>query len=310
MIQKKIQLSAVGFSGESGNFAQTSPTTTPFNHGLRSRSEWFKDTHCVEFIGPLLADICNQDRLILNSVDIDIKLWPCRDEFHLITHPDGLECKISIEDIYLNVCKVAVSPLVMMGHAAGLQITDGKYPFQRTDIRTFNIAQNSYGDTLQDIWQGKVPSRLIVGMVKSSAYSGDFSLNPFHFEHFDVRSIGFYVNGEPTPRPPFKLDIEECDYLQGLISLYRVTGKLNENTDIGITRESYKDGYTLVGFDVDPTTSADFRYLGVPKEGHTRLDIKFKSYLKDPVTVILYATFPETVEIDEARNVKIEDLKK
>ena len=98
--------------------------------------------------------------------------------------------------------------------------------------------------------------------------------------------------------------------VQGLLSLYRVTGKLNENTDIGITRESYKDGYTLVGFDVDPTTSADFRYLGVPKEGHTRLDIKFKSYLKDPVTIILYATFPETVEIDEARNVKIEDLKK
>ena len=37
VIQKKIQLSAVGFSGESGNFAQTSPTTTPFNHGLRAR---------------------------------------------------------------------------------------------------------------------------------------------------------------------------------------------------------------------------------------------------------------------------------
>ena len=113
-----------------------------------------------------------------------------------------------------------------------------------------------------------------------------------------------------TPRPLFKLDIEECEYLQGLISLYRVTGKLNENTDIGITRESYKDGYTLVGFYVDPTTSADFRYLGVPKEGHTRLNIKFKSYLKDPVTVILYATFSETVETDEARNVKTEDLKK
>ena len=66
---------------------------------------------------------------------------------------------------------------------------------------------------------------------------------------------------------------------------------------------SYKDSYALVGFD------ADFRYLGVTKEGHTRPDIKFKSYLKDPVTVI-YATFSETVEIDEARNVKIEDLKK
>ena len=35
----------------------------------------------VEFMGPLMAAICNEDRLILPSVDIDIKLWPTHDEF-------------------------------------------------------------------------------------------------------------------------------------------------------------------------------------------------------------------------------------
>ena len=49
----------------------------------------------------------------------------------------------------------------MMGHAAGLEITKGKYPMQRTDIRTFNISENSYGTTLEDIWQGgKFPATL------------------------------------------------------------------------------------------------------------------------------------------------------
>ena len=51
---------------------------------------------------------------------------------------------------------------------------------------------------------------------------------------------------------------------------YRVSGKLMENTDIGITRESYREGYNLLGFDVDPMTSADFRYLGMLKNGHTK----------------------------------------
>ena len=98
--------------------------------------------------------------------------------------------------------------------------------------------------------------------------------------------------------------------LQGLLSLYRVSGKLMENTDIGITRESYREGYNLLGFDVDPMTSADFRYLGMPKNGHTKLNIRFKSHLEDPVTLILYATFPETMEIDEARNVKLVNKEK
>ena len=32
-----------------------------------------------------------------------------------------------------------------------------------------------------------------------------------------------------------------------------------ENSDIGITRETYRQGYTLIGFDVDPTMSPDFQ---------------------------------------------------
>ena len=76
-----------------------------------------------------MADICNQDQLILPGVDIDIKLWPTQDEFRLITHPPGLKCKLNIDEIYLDVCKVSVSPEVMMGHNAGLEVADSVYPF-------------------------------------------------------------------------------------------------------------------------------------------------------------------------------------
>ena len=101
------------------------------------------------------------------------------------------------------------------------------------------------------------------------------------------------------------MDVENGDYLQGLLSLYRVSGKLMENTDISITIDSYREGYNLIGFDVDHTTSSDFRYTGMPKQGHTKLNLRFKKDLEDPVTLILYATFPETMEIDQTRNVKL-----
>ena len=135
---KKIQLANAGFSGDSGNFAQTHPLVPPLNKGLRTRYIWFDENSVsVEFIGPLMADICNQDRLILPGVDIDIKLWPTRDEFRLMSHPEDIRCKLIVEDISFHVCKVKVSPEVMMGHNAGLEISDSVYPFQRTDIRYF-----------------------------------------------------------------------------------------------------------------------------------------------------------------------------
>ena len=303
---KKIKLANEGFTGDSGDFTQINPDSPPYNHGLKIHHKWFKDFVTVEFVGPLMADICNQDRLILPGVDVDIKLWPTRDEFRLITHPIGMRCKLLIDEIYLNVCKVNVSPEVMMGHNAALEIADSIYPFTRTDIRTFNIAEGNFGMNIEDIWQGEVPTKLVVSFVKSQAYNGDYHLNPFHFEHFDVSDIGFFVNGEATPRPAYKLDFENGIYLQGLNSLYKITGKTMENSDIGITRETYQQGYTLIGFDVDPTTSPDFRYVGKPREGHTKLEIRFKRGLPTPVTVILYATFPENMTIDQARNVCLE----
>ena len=109
----------------------------------------------------------------------------------------------------MNVCKVNVSPEVMMGHNAALEIADSIYPFARTDICTFNIAEGNFGMNIADIWQGEVPTRLVVGFVKSQAYNEDYHLNPFHFEHFDVSDIGFFVNGEATPQPAYKLDINK-----------------------------------------------------------------------------------------------------
>ena len=99
---REYQLHSIGFTGDKGNFSATHPDKTPANYGLKERATWFKpllvkktgDTidrpeyntpTCVEFMGPLLADVCNQDRLILNGVDIDINLWPNRDEFRIIT---------------------------------------------------------------------------------------------------------------------------------------------------------------------------------------------------------------------------------
>ena len=68
-----------------------------------------------------------------------------------------MKCKLNIEEIYLDVCKVSVSPEVMMGHNAGLEVADSVYPFSRTDIRTFNIAEGNFGINLEDMWQGEVP---------------------------------------------------------------------------------------------------------------------------------------------------------
>lgn len=336
---KKIQLQMVGFTNEKGNMDECDPDEDPYNYGLLERFSLFKavstkytldkdgkvalterqkakkdlgelvpnpdevynDPTSVEFMGPLLADICNQDRSILNGVDIDIKLFPNRDDFRLITFPDGKEAIIEIEDIRLNVCKVSVASETILGIEKVLLKMPAMYPLSRTEVRTFNIPQGSYGDTIEDMFQGEVPSRMIVGMVSSEAYSGSYNTNPFRFQHFNIANLGFYVDGEPSPRAPYEFDFKGGQYIQGLQSVYRVLGKWMENTDIGITRESYVQGNTLFGIDADPTGSYNMSYVGKSQSGRTRLFLRFHKPLSEPVTLIAYAVFPEVMQIDQSR---------
>ena len=69
-----------------------------FNFLLKVHSVWFKKITdedetkitCVKLADLLKPHICNQQRMILNGLDVDISCGPSRDEFKLITHPGDL----------------------------------------------------------------------------------------------------------------------------------------------------------------------------------------------------------------------------
>ena len=52
------------------------------------------------------------------------------------------------------------------GYDADLEISNWKYPFQKTDIHIFNFTHSYYCDTLEDVYQGDFLTRLETGFVK------------------------------------------------------------------------------------------------------------------------------------------------
>ena len=51
------------------------------NRGLAKRYGFFKESQIVELIGNLRSDICQQDRFLLNGVEVKIVLWPAKSLF-------------------------------------------------------------------------------------------------------------------------------------------------------------------------------------------------------------------------------------
>ena len=305
---KDLQLSSIGMTSNNDHFDSVKPgqgdLSGAINAGLIARKKLFgvEGKGSGNFKGVLLADICNQARLILDGVDVGITLWPSKNEFRLMS---ANPCQLIIEDIYLDVCKVQVNKYCMTGHKAGLEISNGLYPIQKTVIIAKEIGSGSHGQTFDDLFNGYIPTKMVVGMVDSDAFSGNYQLNPLRFQHFDIDQLGFTVNGEPTPREPYMYDMNNNLFIEAYNSLYEVTGKFGEDFDNGISQEMWKNGLALTAFNVDPTTANDFRYLGMPEKGHSRLTVHLRTATVKPIMLIIYATFPGRVEIDEMRNVTL-----
>ncbi|CAC5381014.1 unnamed protein product [Mytilus coruscus] len=109
------------------------------NASLYNRSLYLSESQTCDLEGPLLHDLFNLDRYILNGVAINVKLYRSRPEFCLLTNEANPNFEVVIEDIALKVCKLQVNPSVITAHAEKLKSTNAKYPFTRTEVRLISI---------------------------------------------------------------------------------------------------------------------------------------------------------------------------
>ena len=128
-------------------------------------------------------------------------------------------------------------------HIESLKLTPVLYPFWRSNIKSFRVAQGSLTFMTDNIFHEKVPSKIIIGMVSNSAYSGGFSKNPFNFKHMDANYLEATVDGQPVPNRPYKPNYEENDYVLSYLSL--LDSDLNKKKGIIISLSEYPNGCCL-----------------------------------------------------------------
>ena len=267
-----------------------------------------------EFRGRLNADIFKQEKNIVNNVPIKISLTQTKDAFRIMTFTKELDskgnpltfpAKLVITDIHLEIEQVFPTPETLL--ATECMLDKGEniyYQMKDTIITTRNIDDGIAHKQYEDLFSGKTPTQMIVGFVDAEAFIGNFYKNPYRFQDFGLSEIEFTINGTPTPCEGMKLDFENDVYLEGLASLYKVAGSLFKSKDIGIERKQYKNGVALFGFDIDPTFSQDYAYLGMAKGGRARLNLRFKTGLTQKIVMIVYAVFPQVYEIGKDRKAR------
>ena len=79
------------------------------------------------------------------------------------------------------------------------------YPTVRSEIRTFTMQDNLVRFDIPNLFQSRIPDRLIVGLLDSRAFNGDVTRDPFCFQKFGLTSIRQIVKGEEYPYETLQL---------------------------------------------------------------------------------------------------------
>ena len=97
---------------------------------------------------------------------------------------------------------VTVSPEIIMAHAATLVKSPALYPYVRMELKAFAVPKGSYQATIDDLYLGNIPNRVVIEMVNGATYSGSYSLNPFNFHHFLCNFLSVSIDGMSVPGKP------------------------------------------------------------------------------------------------------------
>ena len=267
------------------------------NEGFSSRRKWIKNSRSVTMIGRPHVDLCFQDRLILNGVDMKMRFVRSKDVFNLMGNG-----RVVIEDMSLFVRKVRVHPSVQLGHIKALDKTTAKYPLKRVETKVFSIPKHNMSANQENLFLGQLPNRIVLGLVENTAFSGAVDKTPFNFQHYDIDFMALYVDGVQIPSKPLQPDFANENHMRSYASLFNGTGLMSKDQGNDISRDEYGGGYTLFAFDLTPDLS-DSGHFQLVKHGNLRLELHFKTQLPQTVNAIVYAEFDNVIEIDKARNV-------
>ena len=305
---KTGQLSASGWHMDT---AEQFDTLGAQNHGFMTRKQLGQGRRTISLMGRLHADVFNQNRLLIDGVNVHVQLTRSEDRFCIMgpAGNDDEHYKLRLEEASLFVRKVKVLPSARLGIYKALTTASARYPIRRTEQRMFSISNNITSWAQENAVMGALPRRLTVGFLRTDAIHGSYDLNPFNFQHFSINFFALYVNGKQIPSRALQPDFigNNAEYTRSYMQMSSSLGHAFTNQDCGLSYKDFKGGSTLFVFNLNAELT-DGDHIETIKRGTVRIECRFAAALPVPITCLVFSEYDNLILIDKQRNACLDYL--
>ncbi len=252
----------------------------------------------------LHSEIFSQYKALPPKTEITIRLHKHDDNFCLMSKVPVFN---ELEKAFLLIPQLQVTPSVREGQLATLN--SGK-PYilniKKIKLYTYSNAVGKSDLSEPVIFQGQLPKRVVIAIVKANAFNGNLTSNPFKFGHHNISSIALRVDGVAYPMEEIKMDFAQDAYYLAYFLLLEGTDSCFVNNGVTITPSEFKNGHTLFVFDLSPDLHASAPFRSPKAIGKVGVDIRLHAATTESLVVLAYGEFDSEIQINKNREVSIE----
>ena len=176
-----------------------------------------------------------------------------------------------------------------------------KYPTVHSEIHVFSHAANQLEFNEGNLYQGRIPDRLVVGLLHTLSYHGDVAYPPSSFQEFGLSQIEQLVRGEVYPASALELNHNNTHKDPEGYFRFLVASEAWRKGQASMVEPEMWAGAgccTLFMFDNVPNGAADSTLMNPRQDGDLRIRFKLGAAVNHVINVLLYAEFENVLEID------------
>ncbi|KAL3122633.1 hypothetical protein niasHT_003989 [Heterodera trifolii] len=253
----------------------------------------------AQFLSRLDFDLGNQELYLLNNLDLLFSIYKAKDSFliHTLKDKDTQEYRLRVHDVKIYAKMVEVQPSLNMNIHKMLEKQPATYAVRKTEVKSTYISGGRY-EVEYNVFSSTIPRRVTIGLVEYGAFNGNPKLDPFNFKHFDIRDIAVHAGGFIYPMVPYKLAFKKEAFMRAYVDLYEALGMANSDRSCDITRQQFKNGWTLFVIPLTSTLDDSVGY-GLLRSGTTTIRASFNTAIPGGgVEMIVLGEFDQMIMID------------
>ena len=236
-------------------------------------------------------------KIMVPGVEMNFELYFNSPDFYTwATLNDGTKKYVRLReedvDITFHLCRLSLNPDVYesLESQHKLQKQVAKYPVVRDQIRTFTFNGATTTWTEDNLFLGRVPQRMIVGILDSAAFNGTKEKYPFSFQSKGVTSVQQFIEGEEYPYVTLEFaGNNTLKDLEGYRRFLDAAGAVGKHREFMVKPDNWghNKNCTLFMWNNVPSGDADGPKLNPKQTGNVRLKIKFRAALNANITILV-----------------------